>query len=38
MSYAAKNFDILATSLSVPYNYFNNSTKLIFFICIQRKF
>jgi len=30
MSNAAKNFDILATSLSVLYNYFGNSTKLLF--------
>jgi len=30
MNNAAKNFDILATSLSVPHNYFDNSTKLIF--------
>jgi len=28
MSNAAKNFDILATSLSVLRNYFDNSTKL----------
>jgi len=26
----AKNFDILATSLSVLHNYFDNSTKLLF--------
>jgi len=25
-----KNFDILATSLSVLYNYFDSSTKLFF--------
>jgi len=30
MSDAAKNFDILATSLSVLHNYFNNSIKLLF--------
>jgi len=30
MSNAAKNFDILATSLSVLHNYFTNSTKLLF--------
>jgi len=30
MSNAAKNFDILATSLSVPHNYFDSSTKLLF--------
>jgi len=30
MSNAAKNFDILATSLSVLHNYFDNSTKLLF--------
>jgi len=30
MSNAAKNFDILATSLSVLYNYFDSSTKLLF--------
>jgi len=28
MSNAPKNFDILATSSSVLYNYFNSSTKL----------
>jgi len=28
MSNAANNFDILATSLSVLYNYFDNLTKL----------
>jgi len=28
MSNAAKNFDSLATSLSVLHNYFENSTKL----------
>jgi len=27
---AAKNFDILATGLSVLHNYFDNSTKLLF--------
>jgi len=32
----AKNFDVLATSLSVVHNYFNSSTKLL--ICIQPKF
>jgi len=32
---AAKNFNILATSLSVLYNYFDGSTKLLYFqICI----
>jgi len=36
MSDAAKNFDILATDLSVLHNYFNSSTKLLF--CIQLKF
>jgi len=30
MSDAVKDFDILVTSLSVLYNYFNDSTKLIF--------
>jgi len=30
MSNTAKNFDILATSLSVLHNYFDNSTKLLF--------
>jgi len=30
MSNAAKNFDILATGLSVLHNYFNSSTKLLF--------
>jgi len=30
MSNAAKDFDILATSLSVLHNYFDGSTKLIF--------
>jgi len=29
-SNAAKNFDILATILSILHNYFNNSTKLLF--------
>jgi len=29
-SNAAKNFDILAISLSVVHNYFDNSTKLLF--------
>jgi len=33
MSDAAKNCDILATSLSVLHNYFDSSTKL-FFICM----
>jgi len=32
-----KNFDILATSLSVLRNYFDSSTKLLL-ICIQLKF
>jgi len=35
MSNAAKNFDILATNLSVLHNYFNSSTT--FLICIQLK-
>jgi len=30
MSNAAKNFDILATDLSVLRNYFDSSTKLLF--------
>jgi len=30
MSNATKNFNILATSLSVLYNYFDNSTNLLF--------
>jgi len=30
ISNAAKNFDILATSLSVLHNYFDRSTKLLF--------
>jgi len=30
MSNAVKNFDILATSLSVLNNYFNSSTKSLF--------
>jgi len=30
MSNSVKNFDILATSLSVLHNYFDNSTKLLF--------
>jgi len=30
MSNAAKNFYILATNLSVLYNYFDSSTKLLF--------
>jgi len=30
MSNAAKNFDILATGLSVLHNYFDSSTKLLF--------
>jgi len=34
MSKAAKNFDILAISLSVLHNYFDNSTEF----CIQLKF
>jgi len=38
MSDAAKNFDILATSLSVLHNYFDGSTKFTFLICIQLKF
>jgi len=28
MNNAAKNFDILATTLSILHNYFNNPTKL----------
>jgi len=32
MSNAAKNVDILTTSLSVLHNYFDSSTKLIFLI------
>jgi len=31
MSNAANNFDILATGLSVLHNYFDSSTKLLFF-------
>jgi len=30
MSNAAKNFDILATSLNVLHNYFDSLTKLLF--------
>jgi len=30
MNNDAKNIDILATSLSVPHNYFDRSTKLLF--------
>jgi len=30
MSNAAKNFDILATNFSVLHNYFDSSTKLLF--------
>jgi len=30
MNNAAKNFDILATGLSVLHNYLDNSTKLFF--------
>jgi len=30
MSNVAKNFDILATNLSVLHNYFDSSTKLYF--------
>jgi len=30
MKYVAKNVDILATSLSILHNYFDNSTKLLF--------
>jgi len=29
MSNAAKNFDVLATNLSVLHNYLDNSTKLL---------
>jgi len=36
MSNVAKNFDILAISLSVLHNYFDSSAKLSF--CIQPKF
>jgi len=31
ISNAAKNVDILATSLSVPHNYFDSSTKLFLY-------
>jgi len=30
MSNATKNFDILATSLSILHNYFDDLTKLLF--------
>jgi len=30
MNNAAKNFDLLATNLSVLHNYFDSSTKLFF--------
>jgi len=30
MSDAAKNFDILTTSLNILHNYFDSSTKLLF--------
>jgi len=30
MNNVEKNFDILATVLNVLYNYFDNSTKLLF--------
>jgi len=30
MTNAVKNFDILASSLSILHNYFNRSTKLLF--------
>jgi len=30
MSNVVKNFDILATNLSVLHNYFDSSTKLLF--------
>jgi len=30
MSNAVKNFDVLTISFSVPYNYFDGSTKLFF--------
>jgi len=33
-----KFFDILATDLSILHNYFYNSTKITFLICIQLKF
>jgi len=39
ISNAAKYFDILATSLSVPHNYFDNSyNKITLLICIELKF
>jgi len=34
MSNAAKNFDILKFSLNILHNYFDSSTKLLFwFVC-----
>jgi len=30
MNNVAKNFDILATGLNAPHNYFDRSTKLLF--------
>jgi len=38
MSNAEKNFDILATSLSVLHNYFDNSTKLFFLSVFSKNF
>jgi len=39
MNNAAKSFDILATSLNILHNYFDDLTKLcIFQICIQLNF
>jgi len=37
MSNAAKNFDILAASFSVLHNYFNRSTKLLFWSIYSAK-
>jgi len=37
MSNAAKNFDILATGLSVLHNYFNSLTKIFFFYLYAAK-
>jgi len=37
MNNAAKNFDILATNLSISHNYFDSSNKITFLICIQLK-
>jgi len=33
-----KIFGIIATALSTLHNYFDSSTKLLFFMCIQLKF